>query len=159
MEIIETPASEIVNPLIIDELDPKTQEMVEEIIAKEPQQPLHVVSEIPIIMENFELLKKKYRPLMWRYIRLVHNMHNKSVEFDDLEQEADWALWNSIKNFDDTRNVFFPVYLGKAVLNRLLCYCRNYLPHFYKKDPEKEGKFKRVKVNVDTLDDPNTYNF
>lgn len=108
-----------------------------------------------ITLENFDLLAKKYRPLMHRHIRLVHAMHSKAVEPADLEQEALMALFNAIRNFDPERKVFFPVYLSKAIMNKLLCYCRNYLPHYYKKDPEREGKFKRIKVHVDTLDDPN----
>jgi len=112
-----------------------------------------------ITIDNFELLSKKYRPLMWRHIRVVWQMHGKAVEISDLEQEALIALLNSIKNFDPERKVYFPVYLSKAILNKLLCYCRNYLPHYYKKDPEREGKFKRIKVYVDTLDDPNSPKF
>lgn len=108
-----------------------------------------------ISVENFDLLAKKYRPLMHRHIRLVHQMHSKAVDPADLEQEALMALLNAIRNFDPERRVYFPVYLSKAIMNKLLCYCRNYLPHYYKKDPDRPGKFKRKKVYVDTLDDPN----
>jgi DNA-directed RNA polymerase specialized sigma subunit len=112
-----------------------------------------------ITFENFDILAKKYRPLIHRHIRLMHQMHGKTVETADLEQEALMALFNAIRNFDPERKVYFPVYLSKAILNKLLCYCRNVLPHFWIKDPEREGKFKRKKVYVDSLDDPNNTKF
>lgn len=148
MEIIETAA--------IDEL-------VEEVIKKtevlSDKKVYAYIADPDITFENFDILAKKYRPLMWKYIRMVYNSHSKAVEIADLEQEALIALLNSIKNFDAERKVYFQVYLAKAVLNKLLCYCRNTLPHYYKKDPEREGKFLRVKVFVETLDDPNNPKF
>ena len=129
--------------------------LVEKLVdVDEPKVVYQYPADPEIIMANYDILAKKYRPLMWKYIRLVYNMHSKAVEVNDLEQEALIALFNSIKNFDATRKVYFQVYLAKAVLNKLLCYCRNTLPHYYKKDPEKQGKFMRVKVYVETLDDP-----
>jgi len=129
-------------------------EKEEQVIEKTEGKIYEYIADPDIIMGNFDILSKKYRPLMWKYIRLIYNMHSKAVEINDLEQEANIALMNCIKNFDKGRKVYFQVYLGKAVLNKLLCYCRNTLPHYYKKDPEKEGKFVRVKVFVETLDNP-----
>lgn len=145
-------------PVLSDPNKVKQLEKIAEEALAETVRPEYV-EEIDITLDNFELLSKKYRPLMWRHIRVVWQMHGKAVELADLEQEALIALLNAIKNFDPTRKVYFPVYLSKAILNKLLCYCRNYLPHYYKKDPEREGKFKRIKVHVDTLDDPNSPKF
>ena len=131
------------------QIETKIEKAVEEVVAT-----AEYVPDTNITMDNFELLSKKYRPLMLRHIRVVWQMHGKAVEFCDLEQEANIALMNAIKNFDENRKVYFPVYLSKAILNKLLCHCRNYLPHYYKKDPEREGKFKRVKVHVDSIDIP-----
>lgn len=139
---------------------PKKSKETKQPETKKATKQVEYIQDPPITMENFELLAKKYRPLMWKHIRLVYNMHNKGVELPDLEQEALLALFKSIECFDPERKVYFPVYLSKAILNKLLCYCRNFLPHFYKKDPENIGKFKRIKVFVDTLDsDKQEYKF
>jgi len=113
---------------------------------------IEYVKDPEICMENFDILAKKYRLLILKQVHLVYNMHNRTVELADLEQEALIALFKSIEHFDPDRKVYFAVYLSKSILNKLLCYCRNFLPGFYKKDPENEGKFKRIKVYVDTLD-------
>lgn len=121
------------------------------------------IIDIPIAIENFDALSKKYRPVIMANIKRIHKMHEASprVEYDDLYQEGLWALWQSIENFDSTRGVYFGVYLKVAIANRLKNYCRNYLPHFYSKDHEKstaeKSKFKREKVSVGSIDDVKSY--
>jgi len=91
-------------------------------------------------------------------IKKVEMIHEGRISKEDLYQEGLIALWDSIINFNKDKGVFFGVYLKVAIKNRLLCYCRNVLPHYYKKDPANPNKFLRIKVNVDNLDDVATYN-
>jgi RNA polymerase sigma factor (sigma-70 family) len=125
------------------------------------QEKIH--EEVDIIIDNFEVLAKKYRPLILANIKRVHKMYesNARVEFDDLFQEGLMALYDSIKNFDKTRGVYFSLYLKVAIGNKLKSYCRNYLPHYYSKDVEnstpEKPKFKRERVNVGALDDIKSY--
>jgi DNA-directed RNA polymerase specialized sigma subunit len=144
---------------VLQEITIIEAKLVEKVEKIETVETIRYEPDPQITQDNFDILAKKYRPLMWKYIRLVYQMHSRVVEICDLEQEALIALFNSIKNFDPERKVYFQVYLAKAVLNKLLCYCRNTLPHYYKKDPENPGKFLRQKVFVDTLDDPNNPKF
>lgn len=119
--------------------------------------------DIPIHIDNYEALSKKYRPVILANIKRIHKMHesNPQVEYDDLYQEGLIALYDSIKNFNPERGVYFGVYLKVAIANKLKCYCRNFLPHYYSKDIEKstpeKPKFKRMRVNVGTLDDVKSY--
>jgi RNA polymerase sigma factor (sigma-70 family) len=119
--------------------------------------------EIAIHIDNFDSLAKKYRPVILANIKRVHKMYESHcrVEFDDLFQEGLMALYDSINNFNPDRGVYFGVYLKVAIANKLKCYCRNFLPHYYSKDienstPEKP-KFKRERVSVSTLDDVKSY--
>ncbi len=118
-------------------------------------------AKVEIKLENFDTLSKMYHFLILSTIKKIYKMHenNPSVEPEDLYQEGLIALFDSIKNFNPDKKVYFGVYLKVAIKNRLLCYCRNFLPHIYKKDPDKEGKFKRHKINVDSLDDMKSYMF
>lgn len=120
--------------------------------------------DIPITLENFEALSKKYNPVILANIKRIHKMHqsNPQVEFDDLRQEGLIALYESIKNFKPEKGVYFGVYLKVAISNRLKCFCRNFLPHRYMKDKdetERKGKptFKRIPIHVGTLDDVKSY--
>jgi RNA polymerase sigma factor (sigma-70 family) len=124
---------------------------------------IEVNANIPICIENFDALSKKYKPVILSNIKKVHKMYeqNASVEFDDLFQEGLIALYDSIQNFDPERGVYFGVYLKVAISNKLKCYCRNFLPHFYTKDHEnstsEKTKFKRMKVAVGSIDDAKNY--
>ena len=119
--------------------------------------------DISITLENFELLAKKYKPVILANIKRVHKMHESSfrVEFDDLMQEGLIALHDAIKNYNPTKGVYFGVYLKVAIGNRLKCFCRNTLPHYYSKDIEKstpeKPKFKRERVQVGSIDDIKNY--
>lgn len=123
---------------------------------------LHL-TDIAIHLDNFELLAKKYRPVILANIKRIHKMHESSprVEYEDLYQEGLIALHDSIKNFNPERGVYFGVYLKVAIANKLKCYCRNFLPHYYSKDLEKstpeKPKFKRERVQVGTIDDLKSY--
>jgi DNA-directed RNA polymerase specialized sigma subunit len=118
-----------------------------------------VNEEIAIHLDNFDTLAKKYRPVILANIKRVHKLYESHarVEFDDLYQEGLIALHDSIKHFNPDRGVFFGLYLKIAIGNKLKCYCRNFLPHYYVKDTEnstpEKPKFKRERVNVSTLDD------
>jgi RNA polymerase sigma factor (sigma-70 family) len=120
-------------------------------------------TDIPIHMDNFEALAKKYKPVILSQIKKIHKQHENSpsVEYDDLYQEGLYALWNCIDNFNPERGVYFGVYLKVAIGNRLSCYCRTFLPGYYAKDTDKstdeKTMFKRVKVQVGTLDDVKSY--
>ena len=123
-----------------------------------------IKSDVAITLDNFELLALKYKPVILSNIRNIHKMYMNypQVEFDDLYQEGLIALYQAIENFDNTRGIFFGVYLKVAIANKLKCFCRNYLPHFYQRDDEKtlkSGKpeFRRILINVGTLDDSKSY--
>lgn len=120
--------------------------------------------DIPIAVENFEALAKKYKPVILANIKRIHklNSSNPQVEYDDLYQEGLIALYESIKNFKSDKGVYFGVYLKVAISNRLKCFCRNFLPHKYVKDKEMtevagKPKFKRIQIQVSTLDDVKSY--
>jgi RNA polymerase sigma factor (sigma-70 family) len=120
--------------------------------------------DIEIKLENYEALAKKYRPVILSNIKRIHKMHlnQPQVEYDDLYQEGLIALYESIKNFKPDKGVYFGVYLKVAISNRLKCFCRNFLPHRYMKDKEQtdlKGKpqFKRIPIQVSTLDDVKSY--
>jgi DNA-directed RNA polymerase specialized sigma subunit len=104
-----------------------------------------------ISLANFDALAKKYRPLMSKLVISVRRSYNNSVEFDDLYQEALTGLFRAIELYDPTK-AYFGVYLKKAVLMRLLSYTRTALPHYYRKDADHPGKFKRVTVQISSLD-------
>ena len=138
--------------------------MEENIIDVNPKK--YNTQDIPITLENFEALSKKYNPVILSNIKRIHKIHysNPKVEFDDLKQEGLIALYEAIKNFKPERGVYFGVYLKVAISNRLKCFIRNYLPHKYSKDHEetaRKGKptFKRIAINVTTLDDGSAYLF
>ena len=121
------------------------------------------VQEIEIKLENYDALAKKYRPVILSNIKRIHKQHlqQPAVEYDDLYQEGLLALFESIKNFKPEKGVYFGVYLKVAISNRLKCFCRNFLPHRYVKDKEMteiKGKptFKRIAINVTTIDDGST---
>lgn len=146
----------------VEDDEPDTLDYDDEAFKK--AQMLQVKSEIEICVENFELLALKYRPVILSNIRKIHKMYLNypQIEFDDLYQEGLIALYQSIENFDNTRGIFFGVYLKVAIANKLKCFCRNFLPHRYVKDEAKsieKGKteFKRLLINVGTLDDAKSY--
>src|ERR1039457_4307223 len=119
---------------------------------------------IEIKLENYDLLVKKYRPVILSNIKRIHKLHlsQPQVEYDDLFQEGCIALYESIKNFKPERGVYFGVYLKVAISNRLKCFCRNFLPHRYVKDKEMtEAKgrpsFRRIAIHVSTIDDIKSY--
>ena len=121
-------------------------------------------NDIPVVLENFEILSIRFKPLIYKNIKRMHKIHysNPQVEFEDLNQEGLIALYESIKNFKPEKGVYFGVYLKVAISNRLKCFCRNFLPHRYTKDHEetaRKGKptFKRIPINVTTLDDVKSY--
>ena len=105
-------------------------------------------SDVPITEDNYELLLKKYQPVLFKTIKEVGNQYNRQVDFDDLHQEASIGLLKAIRAFNPSTGVFFGVYLKTVVLNQLRCYCRNTLPHRYVKDPENEGKFLYKAIQV-----------
>ena len=120
--------------------------------------------DIPITLENYEALAKKYRPVILSNIKRIHKMHfnQPQVEYEDLYQEGLIALYKAIKEFNPEKGVYFGVYLKVAIANSLKCFCRNFLPHRYMKDKEeteKKGKptFKRIAIHVGTLDDVKSY--
>ena len=122
------------------------------------------VQDVAINLENYDVLLKKYTPVILASIKRIHKLHlnQPQVEFDDLRQEASLALFESIKNFKPERGVYFGVYLKVAISNRLKCFCRNFLPHRYVKDKEeseRKGKpaFRRVAIHVTTIDDGTSY--
>jgi len=120
--------------------------------------------DIPVILENFEIFSIRFKPLIYKNIKRIWKIHysNPQVEFDDLQQEGLIALYESIKNFKPEKGVYFGVYLKVAISNRLKCFIRNYTPHRYTKDHEAtvlKGKptFKRIPINVTSIDDGQSY--
>ena len=87
-------------------------------------------ADIAIHLDNFELLAKKYRPLIISIIRKVQKIYSNysASEYEDLYQEGLIALYQSINNFDPTKGVFFGLYLKVALSNSLRYYFRNFLP-------------------------------
>jgi len=65
------------------------------------------------------------------------NYHNHEIDYDDLYQECLIGLYYAAENFDKTRGVYFCYYLNRVMKNCVMTYCRDYLPHYYKLDPEK----------------------
>lgn len=109
-------------------------------------------TEIAITEENYDALAAKYHPAISAAVARVAKMHKGQLDRDDLYQMGLWALWDSIKNFDPTRGIFFGHYLKVAMNNRMSCYARNLLPHFYKKKADGEEGFDRISVHVESLD-------
>jgi DNA-directed RNA polymerase specialized sigma subunit len=121
-------------------------------------------NDIPVILENFEIFSIRFTPLILKNISRMRKIHynNPQVEKEDLHQEGLMALYESIKNFNPERGVYFGVYLKVAISNRMKCFIRNYTPHRYTKDHEEtvlKGKptFKRIPINVTSIDDGQSY--
>ena len=115
--------------------------------------------EIPLLMENFELLEQKFKPLILSNIAKINKMYDKNsrLEYQDLYQEARYALFKCIKQFDPSNGAHFAIYLKAAISNSLKSYCRNELPHRFVKDEEKstpeKSHFKCKQVNVGSLEE------
>ena len=120
--------------------------------------------DIPICVENFELIARKYRPVLLSNISKIHKLYEKNyrLEYNDLLQEALLALYKCIKQFKKDKGVYFGVYLKAALANSLRCFCRNTLPHRFIKDDEKstieKPVFKCKQINVGSLEDLPNYN-
>ncbi len=108
----------------------------------------------PDDLKDFDLVAKTFNPLIQKLVLVVYSASksNPSIERDDLQQEALIAVANAIRLYDAKRGVFFSVYLKHAIENRLKAYLRSFLPNYYKKHPEIEGKFVVVPVYVGSLD-------
>jgi DNA-directed RNA polymerase specialized sigma subunit len=115
--------------------------------------------DLEISLDNFEAVAKTYRPLMLKCISFAFHAHHNHpfLDFDDLYQEALLAVYNSIKNWDPQRGVYFVLYLKQAIQNSLRMYCRQTIPHFYVKTNEKyesgSTKFKWNIVDVNYIED------
>lgn len=151
---------------IVDEEEDTDEEKLIEKLKKEGKtyNSNYNYDEIDIKMENFPELAKKYHNAINAGVRRVQKMYGKhsSLDENDLYQEGMIALFKSIEKFNPERGVFFGYYLKAAINNSLKTHCRNFLPHKYVKDIEKtelEGKqkFKRIAIDVDTLDNGNSY--
>ncbi len=114
--------------------------------------------DIAIHLDNFDALAKKYRPVILANIKNIWKMYdnNPKVEYEDLYQEGLLALYDSIRLFKPDMGVYFGYYLKIAIGNKIKCYCRNYLPHYYTKDHENstpaKPKFKRQRVDVGSIE-------
>lgn len=121
------------------------------------------VREIEISQANFNQIAKNYKPLIYTLVRQVFVAWGSPtlVDYEDLHQEALIAIWDSIRLWDPHRGCYFGVYLKAAIYNRLRCYLRDTLPHFYRKDPDKtrltgKPQFKRIAVSVGSLPEVET---
>lgn len=119
--------------------------------------------DIPIKMENFDLLAAKFNNAILAAIYRTEKMYGKhsSLDKDDLYQEGLIALYKSIQKFNPERGVYFGFYLKIAINNEMKNHCRTYLPHKYVKKDEndehnKKNAFKRMTIDVDSLDDGNS---
>jgi len=142
----------------------------EELEDEEPDEPkekkvkIKTPKNVPIAMENFELIALQYENLIRKNISLIFHAYKNyaNLQFEDLHQECLIAIFDCIRQYDPTRGVTFGAYLKKATFNKLQCFTRKTLPHFWEKDKEKplvngKNQFKRVLVNVNTLDDNRGY--
>ena len=113
---------------------------------------------ITIDVDNFEIISRKYKPLLTKVASEVMKMYgyDARLDFEELMQEANIGLWKAIKGFDPTRNIFFGVYARQAIQNHTKCFVRDYLPHRYEKHDEwtrEHPKFKRIQIFTTYLSD------
>ena len=84
---------------------------------------------IYMVAENcfeFDNLIKKYEAIVKSICNeYFYCAHKCGVEFDDLMQEANIALYNAYKNFNNNMKVKFYTYSIKCIRYHLNSYCRN----------------------------------
>ena len=70
--------------------------------------------------DDFEVMVLKYKPLMNKIINKYLNITRKyGYEYDDLYQICTYALYNTLKTYDENENNMFYTYLVKALENSI----------------------------------------
>ena len=115
---------------------------------------------LPLLITYTFAYQLQHKPLILKNVKHVNGLNhdNPEIEWDDLHQEALFALFDAIRNFDPIKfpTIYFGHYLKIAIANKLKCYYRNFGPHKYIKDKEEtelRGKptFKRIAINVQSF--------
>ena len=111
-------------------------------------------------LSNFDSVVEKYTPLLKSLIKKYLNMNssNVSIEYEDLMQECLIGVYDTVRTFDSSKGVYFSHYLRLIVNNKLLAFCRDYLPHIYKKNRDKSSMkgrpvFDRIPIYLNSWDD------
>ncbi len=69
-------------------------------------------------------LYSKYTPIINSVTNKFNKSNNMKIDYDDIKQEANIALYNAIKNYDPDSGALFYTYAVLCINRRLISYCK-----------------------------------
>jgi RNA polymerase sigma factor, sigma-70 family len=69
-------------------------------------------------------LYSKYTPIINSVTNKFNQSNNMKIDYDDIKQEANIALYNAIKNYDPDSGSLFYTYAVLCINKRLISYCK-----------------------------------
>ena len=69
-------------------------------------------------------LYSKYTPIINSVTNKFNQSNNMKIDYDDIKQEANIALYNAIKNYDPDSGALFYTYAVLCINRRLISYCK-----------------------------------
>ena len=94
----------------------------------------------------------KYKPVVYRIANSYYNSCiNLGVEFDDLIQECNIALYSACRSFNTNKNVRFSTYAIKCI--------ENHMKVCYRNMNTQKNKLLNNSLSIDVIGYDGTYNF